>query len=73
MNQKEYNLIADVIRGRKENAIWSLHFDYSQSDIDHALATIADLQDMMAYELAHTYSNFDRDKFIKACEPESEQ
>lgn len=67
MNQKEYNLIADVIRGRKENAAQSFHFGYSQADIEHTLATIADLQDMMEYELAREYSNFDREKFREAC------
>lgn len=67
MNQKEYDLIASVIRGRKVNAQESFHFGYSQKSIDHALNTIADLEDMMAYELAQTYSSFDRKKFHQAC------
>lgn len=67
MNEKEFNLIAYVIRGRKENAAQSFHFGYSQADIESALATINDLQDMMEYELAQEYSNFDRAKFKEAC------
>lgn len=67
MNQKEYNLIADVIRGRKENAAQSYHFGYSQNDIEHALATISDLEDFMAYELKREYSNFNEQMFRKAC------
>ena len=68
MNQKEYEIIAGVIRGRKQNALDSLHFGYTQEQVDGWLLTIADLQDMMAYELSQEYSTFDRDKFLKACE-----
>ena len=67
MNQKEYNLIADVIRGRKENAAQSYNFGYSLADIERALNIIGDLQDFMSYELEREYSNFDPKKFKEAC------
>lgn len=67
MNQKEYELIADVIRGRKINSIESKHFGYNQNEIDSWLAVIEDLQDMMEYELAMNSHKFDRKKFRKAC------
>lgn len=68
MNQKEYELIAEVIRGRKINATQSAHFGYSQKEIEDWLAVLTDLQDFMAYELARNYpKTFDHDKFIKAC------
>lgn len=66
MNQKEFNLIAEVIRGRKENAAQSFHFGYSQQDIEHALLTIKDLQDFLAYEF-RAYPAFDEAKFTQAC------
>lgn len=67
MNRKEYMIIADVIRGRKINATESKHFGYSDKEIEGWLAVINDLQDMMEYELAQNYSNFDRVKFREAC------
>lgn len=59
--------VAHVIQGRKENAAQSFHFGYSQSDIERALATISDLQDMMEYEFAQMHSDFDRLKWREAC------
>lgn len=67
MNQKEYNLIAEVIRGRKENTAQSYHFGYSQQDIERGLAIISDLEDFMAYELKRTYSNFNEQMFREVC------
>lgn len=67
VNQKEFESIAGVIRGRKINFIESKHFGYSDDEINGWLAVIEDLQDMMEYELAQTYPNFDRLKFKKAC------
>lgn len=67
MNQKEYNLIAYVIRDRKQNSVNSLQYGYSQDEVNSELATIADLQDHMAMELAREYSTFDKEKFTEAC------
>ena len=67
MNQKEYNLIANVIRDRKKNAENGIHFGYSRREIDHALNTLADLQDILVYELRNTYDNFDEAKFTNIC------
>jgi len=67
MTKKDYQLIADVICGRVENAKLSLHFGYTDEDISHALNTLSDLADMMAYELKLDNSKFDRDKFLSAC------
>lgn len=67
MTKKDYEAIAYVINGRIENAKLSLHFGYSDEDISHALNTLSDLADMMAYEFSLDNSKFDRDKFLKAC------
>ena len=69
MNQKEYNLIAYVIRARKENALQMAAFGYSEQDITAAINVIDDLQWFMSYELANTYSNFDGKKFEEMCKP----
>ena len=66
MNQKEYNLIGSVIRGRKENAAQSYHFGYSQKEIEGMLLVIQDLEDHMASELHRTYDSFDLAKFREA-------
>lgn len=67
MTKKDYEVIAYVINERIENAKLSLHFGYSDEDISHALNTLSDLADMMAYEFSLDNSKFDRDKFLKAC------
>lgn len=67
MTKKDYEVIAYVINGRIENAKLSLHFGYSDEDISHALNTLSDLADMMAYEFSLDNSKFDRDKFLTAC------
>ena len=69
MNQKEYNLIAYVIRARKENALQCAAFGYSEQDIKQAINVIDDLQWFMSYELANTYKNFDGKKFEEMCRP----
>lgn len=67
MNQKEYELIADVIRDRKENATRSKAFGYSDREIESWLAVLNDFQDMLAYRLGKEYASFDSEKFNQAC------
>lgn len=67
MNRREYMIIAEVIRERKENAHEWIHFGYSQAEVEAALATINDLQDHMVYRLKEEYANFDEAKFVEAC------
>lgn len=69
MNQKEYELIAYVIRARKENALASAASGYSEQDSKQAINVIDDLQWFMSYQLANTYSNFDGKKFEELCKP----
>jgi len=69
MNQKEYELIAYVIRSRKENINQCAAFGYSERDITAARDVLEDLQWFMSYELANTYSNFDGKKFEELCKP----
>lgn len=61
MNQKEYELIAHVIRSRKE-------FNLGAEN-DEAYNEVDELQWLMSYELANTYSNFDGKKFEELCKP----
>jgi hypothetical protein len=63
MNQKEYELIAYVIRARKENINQCAAFGYSERDITAARDVLDDLQWFMSYELANTYDNFDGKMF----------
>lgn len=67
MTKKDYELVAYVINGRVENAKESMHFGYTKEDISHALNTLSDLVDMMAYEFSLDNSKFDQYKFKKAC------
>lgn len=68
MNQKEYDTIAKVIKGRKANTMQLQHLNYSERDIDNMLATLNDLQEFMASALMYEYpKTFDANKFHQAC------
>jgi len=68
MNQKEYELIAEVIRQRKENASQLYKLGYSEDQIMLVLNTIEDLQQFLTSKMSITYRNFDIGKFTAACE-----
>lgn len=74
MNKKEFETIAAVIRDRKENGAHLHHFGWTWREMEAAKATIDDLQVFMAEKLRATYpKTFHYDKFMQACEIESEE
>lgn len=74
MNKKEFETIAAVIRGRKEIGTHLHNFGWTRREVEVAEATIDDLQLSMAAKLRATYpKTFHYDKFMQACELESEE
>lgn len=67
MNQKEYELIASVIKGRRANTRNLDKLGWSADEVDAGLDVLADFTDFITAELARNYANFDRDKFLTAC------
>ncbi len=64
MNQKEYELIAEVLRDVMQFAeIQTAHKKYNNGKYDTWYMTVSKLSGAMA----QTYSNFDRTKFLTAC------
>lgn len=71
MNKKEFDTIAEVIRGRRINAQHLGVFGWSQSEVEAGAAVLEDLQVFMATKLQTTYpKTFDAKKFHDACEVE---
>jgi hypothetical protein len=68
MNQKEYELIAGVIKQRIFNTKRLSKLGWTEKELNAGLAVLEDLTIFLAYELGRKYpKTFDREKFMKAC------
>lgn len=68
MNQKEYEVVAGVIKGRIDNAKHLNKIGWSDDDIATAIEILEDLISFMVNEFDHTYpKTFDSIKFLRAC------
>lgn len=65
--KNQYEAIAMLIQKKRFNAEDGALFNYSKREIDHAVATLDDLSNSMAYWFSKSDPNFKRSEFIKQC------
>lgn len=64
MVRRDYQLLTDVLKDRRENA-WNLDkLGWTGNEITVAISTLDDLTDFLADALAQDNRAFDKDKFI---------
>lgn len=64
MTRKDYQLLTDVLKDRRQNSVLWYKLHGTEHEREVVVGAIDDLTDFLAYELAQDNKAFDKDKFI---------